>query len=206
MEILRHSQGEKGKMYIQNLNCSCNFCGKNFHKKPFAIKNGEGKYCSWKCYRGEKKTVEIVCKICGSSRTVWVSTLKRKRGKYCSHKCYSMGRRGTQAWNKGKPHMRLEKHPNWRGGISQEDYGLRWNEKLKESIRKRDGYSCMMCSRPQSMFKRKLDVHHIDENKKNSVPENLISLCMSCHMEIQHKFRGINVVPTSNRWLEYARG
>ncbi|TXH47080.1 MAG: HNH endonuclease, partial [Desulfurellales bacterium] len=31
--------------------------------------------------------------------------------------------------------------------------------------------------------KRKLQVHHIDYDKKNSHPDNLIALCHSCHMK-----------------------
>ena len=32
-------------------------------------------------------------------------------------------------------------------------------------------------------IKRKLDVHHIDYDKKNNDPKNLISLCRKCHMK-----------------------
>jgi hypothetical protein len=31
--------------------------------------------------------------------------------------------------------------------------------------------------------RRKLIVHHIDYNKKNNNPINLISLCLDCHMK-----------------------
>ena len=31
-------------------NCTCEICGKTFHKAPSAIANGEGKFCSTTCY------------------------------------------------------------------------------------------------------------------------------------------------------------
>jgi len=87
------------------------------------------------------------------------------------------------AWQ--KPEVRSkhmgENHPLWQGGSSKEPYSSSWTTYLKESIRKRDGYKCQVCSVPQEKLSRKLDVHHIDYNKKNCSPDNLISLCISCH-------------------------
>ena len=70
-----------------------------------------------------------------------------------------------------------EKHPNWKGGKSFELYGFNFTEKLKTSIRKRDKFTCQICKN------NGFDVHHIDYNKKNCDPNNLITLCRSCHMK-----------------------
>ena len=35
----------------------------------------------------------------------------------------------------------------------------------------------------QREFRDKLSVHHVDYNKQNSVPDNLISLCRGCHIK-----------------------
>lgn len=69
----------------------------------------------------------------------------------------------------------------WRGGISFEPYGLEFNRQLKEQIRTRDNHECHECHHTQEQIGYKLDVHHIDFNKRNNNPENLISLCKSCH-------------------------
>lgn len=69
----------------------------------------------------------------------------------------------------------------WLGGKSFEPYGLEFNRILKEHIRKRDNYRCRECNACRNDLKRKLDIHHIDYNKKNNKPKNLISLCISCH-------------------------
>lgn len=82
----------------------------------------------------------------------------------------------------------LEKSLNWQGGISFELYSIDWTDDLKESIRKRDSYVCQMsgCGIHQDElegFYRRLDVHHIDYDKKNLDPSNLITLCRNCHMK-----------------------
>jgi hypothetical protein len=103
-------------------------------------------------------------------------------------------RKGMISWNKGKINvysketiekMRLshlgkytgENHPNWRGGKSFILYGRDFTNELKTSIRKRDKFTCKICS------KNGYDVHHIDYNKKNCSENNLITLCRRCHMK-----------------------
>jgi len=72
-----------------------------------------------------------------------------------------------------------EKHPMWKGGISLDIYCEVWSDKeYKDSIKKRDGNRCLnsMCSNGNF-----LGVHHINYNKKDCHPKNLISLCRSCN-------------------------
>jgi len=73
------------------------------------------------------------------------------------------------------------RHPCWLGGISREPYAWTFNAELKEEVRRRDGYKCQLCGVPQAECKKALPVHHIDYDKKNSDPVNLISLCRTCH-------------------------
>jgi hypothetical protein len=71
-------------------------------------------------------------------------------------------------------------HWNWKGGISCEPYCEIWlNNEYKNSIKERDKYSCL---NPEcSKLNNKLCIHHIDYNKKNCHPFNLITLCFSCN-------------------------
>jgi len=71
--------------------------------------------------------------------------------------------------------MRGEKSYLWKGGISFEPYSLDWTRALKKIIRERDKHTCQIC------FNKGNHVHHIDYNKRNCNPENLITLCHSCH-------------------------
>jgi len=93
---------------------------------------------------------------------------------------------------------RGENHWNWNGG--DKEYGIEFNSQLKEQIRQRDGYRCQECFRHQDELydkkgkKYKLLIHHVDYNKKNNNPDNLISLCRSCHLQTNYK---------RNDWTDY---
>lgn len=61
------------------------------------------------------------------------------------------------------------------------DYTI--TDSVKEQIRKRDKYTCQECGKHQSQLKRQLNVHHIDYDKSNNSPTNLISLCNTCNIK-----------------------
>jgi len=69
------------------------------------------------------------------------------------------------------------KHNWWKGGISNNPYSVDWTETLRRSIRERDHYICQLCNQYGK------EVHHIDYNKQNSNPDNLITLCHHCHLK-----------------------
>jgi len=76
---------------------------------------------------------------------------------------------------------------NWLGGISFEPYSTDWKGSLIRLVLERDGHRCQICSGREN--ERKLSVHHIDYNKKNCSPNNLITLCNSandCHNVTNH--------------------
>lgn len=77
-----------------------------------------------------------------------------------------------------------EKSHRWKGGISRLPYSQDWTETLRKSIRQRDNYTCQLCGKTQKQEHRKLCVHHIDYDKENCNPENLIALCRSCNVEV----------------------
>lgn len=73
--------------------------------------------------------------------------------------------------------------PLWRGGFSRK-YSNEFNSELRELIRQRDNFTCQLCGVPQQECLNPLCVHHIDYNKYNPMPHNLISLCKSCHSRV----------------------
>jgi len=101
---------------------------------------------------------------------------------------------------KPQPWKRGSNHYNWRGGKSFEPYGLEFNNDLKEVIRNRDKRKCQICNKTELEIKRRMSVHHIDYNKQNNNPKNLISLCPKCHTKTNLK-RKYWVEFFSNRWL-----
>lgn len=73
-----------------------------------------------------------------------------------------------------------EGHPRWRGGKTNGQYCDAWcDNEYKLSLKQRDGFKCQnpccSCSGGD------LCLHHIDYNKENCHPSNLIILCRSCH-------------------------
>jgi len=73
-----------------------------------------------------------------------------------------------------------ELSPRWKGGISYEPYCSLWSDKeYKESIKERDGHKCLnpSCSKEHEL----LHLHHINYNKKDCNPKNIITLCVSCN-------------------------
>jgi len=71
-------------------------------------------------------------------------------------------------------------HPNWKGGITADPYCDAWLDKeYKDSLKERDGNKCLnpYCFKTS----KKLVIHHIDYDKKNCHPLNLITMCDPCN-------------------------
>lgn len=99
---------------------------------------------------------------------------------------WNKGKEGLQmAWNKGI--FGKDSHA-WLGGRSFEPYGPEFNRGLKEQIRERDNYTCQVSGLYGNV------VHHIDYDKKNNHPSNLITLSNNWNSKVN-----------SNRkyWMEY---
>lgn len=79
--------------------------------------------------------------------------------------------------------MKGSNNPNWKGGFCREPYSYDFDECRKNEVRKREEFKCFLCSTEEEYLNRKLDVHHIDYNKKNSAIENLVALCSICHAQ-----------------------
>ena len=62
-------------------------------------------------------------------------------------------------------------------------YTAEFNQKIKLLVRKRDKFNCQYCGKSEEELGKPLSVHHINYNKKDSHPCNLISICGSCHAE-----------------------
>ena len=73
-----------------------------------------------------------------------------------------------------------EKSVLWKGGIQFEPYSQDFSREYRALIRKRDGNRCKLCGKAGK------SVHHIDYNKRNSNPVNLITLCFRCHSKTNH--------------------
>jgi endogenous inhibitor of DNA gyrase (YacG/DUF329 family) len=190
---------------------TCDICGKVFYKIPSKAK--KSKFCSLKCQgiRRSQKAIKVkkICTVCGTVFKVWPSA---KETKYCCLKCKYADqpnitntgkfKKGQTAWNAGLNHNISDlvkkwtgvNNGRWLGGLSTTPYPSEFNDTLKNKIRKRDNYTCRECHQTKAQLGYTLAVHHIDYNKNNNDPVNLISLCKSCHAQTNFK---------RSDWTEY---
>jgi hypothetical protein len=136
----------------------CPVCGKQFITRTDQPHNT----CSGAC-RGKLKRnrVDITCAWCGKLAEKKKSKLRSKSGIYfCSRKCKDEAQKlgGIQAIM--PPHF----------GTGTGEYRKLFAE--NELYCRRCGYKEFTCG---------VDVHHIDENRKNMDKDNLVPLCAPCH-------------------------
>jgi len=148
-------------------------------RKNMIGKNREGMKELWK---NDKYRRNMIAKHTGKKQS---EKTKKKR---------SVAMLGFKHSEKTKEKMRMVKTKEHRENIikgmlkyfleqggSKEPYSVDWTQTLKRAVRERDNYICQVCSKYGNA------VHHIDYNKKNSNPDNLITLCGKCHAKTNHK-------------------
>lgn len=170
------------KIPSTKLKLYCEECGKEIYKYRAWAKRLKHHFCSRRCsalwksknLRGSNNPKYnsrfVKCSYCGNSVLKPSYIIEGSKNYFCNSKCF--GR-----WCSKK--MLGKNNPAWLGGHSFEPYSKNWNERLRRQIRERDNYICQLCGKVSSKT-----VHHIDYNKKNSVPENLITLCHGCNIYV----------------------
>lgn len=139
------------------------------------------------------------CLNCERSFEVYPSEIKKGNGKFCSRSCATTFRNihnnpakdALVKWKISKHHadVKDEKNPMYgRKGKLSPSYidgrnkfnGETYRRKLLASGRES---VCKICGESRE----KLDVHHVDGNRRNNELNNLIWLCKKCHNTIAHE-------------------
>jgi hypothetical protein len=81
---------------------------------------------------------------------------------------------------------RGERAGSWKGGVSFIPYTKDFNNHKKRYIRTRDNHVCQLCGKTKTENGKNLSVHHIDYNKSNCHETNLITLCITCNIRVNH--------------------
>ena len=56
---------------------------------------------------------------------------------------------------------------------------------FKENVREHFGRKCVICGQPESMFKRKLSIHHVNEDVSlDCYTSMMVPLCGKCHRQV----------------------
>ena len=175
---------------LKNLKVYCN----NSERRKFLFKSGKLKAWNKNLTKEDPRVVKntsseksIACRFKkGQSPKIKGSTfVKTYGGKEADRIVKQI--LATKKKNGTEP--KLEKNPRWLDGKSFEPYSPEFNKALKLKIKERDSFTCQECKRTEldliseNIHNRTLRIHHIDYNKKNSSPINLISLCQWCHMK-----------------------
>ena len=131
-------------------------CGKC--SKEF--RSQKGIYCSRECKDEAQKTGWYVkCFYCRNR--IWNTPARKKI--CCSDSC-------NQKW-------RLFNYRSNRINPSQS---------LRKKIYEKFEYTCGYCKKVKHDRMIPLQIHHIDDNPMNTVIENLVPLCLSCHMKTKY--------------------
>ncbi len=100
--------------------------------------------------------------------------------------------------------LKKELNPNWKGGISEQNYCYKFNESFKEHIREKFNRTCYICGKSEENLNKKLCVHHIDYNKNaicNGKEFAFVPLCHSCHSKTNgNRWYWFNLL--INYWLD----
>lgn len=167
---------------------TCEVCGDEYSAK-YAEKDSS-RFCSLDCdaawkseaYRGEGnpneyRQVEFTCEWCGEIDT----GAAYKENRFCSQPCMI-------EWRSRE--FSGEGHPRYKDGRDV-DRGASW-ERRKRKARERDNHSCQQCGADQDEVAQ-LHVHHIipfeefgvENHRKANSLQNLITLCASCHSNVE---------------------
>jgi hypothetical protein len=89
--------------------------------------------------------------------------------------------KGLTPWNKDNPLAMGENHPGWKGGIGKTGYGFDFTHELKQLIKYRDKFTCQRCGVNQNDLHYYIHVHHLDADRLNNNPDNLVCSCAKCN-------------------------
>jgi hypothetical protein len=118
-------------------------------------------------YKSAHDFIECTCPNGHKYKTRWYNWKTGHRCNKCARIRYSVIYSGDRS-------------PSWRGGLSLNNYCSAWQDnEYRQYIKDRDKNTCQnpYCFK----MSNKLSIHHIDYNKSNCHPNNLITLCVSCN-------------------------
>lgn len=175
----------KSKETGRTMNATCEICGDKTYRTPYMMKRNDHFYCSTKCTaRAQNKQVEVKCDYCGRNIKKHLYQVESRETEhfFCDRDC-------RVNWaNENGGFVSGEQHPQWRGGISYEEYGNKWTEDLREGVRTAQNNKCAICGCEVTRSKagEPLSIHHINYIKTDNRSSNLVGLCRSCHTKTNY--------------------
>lgn len=159
----------------------CQRCGAAFDYYP---SNKDGVYCPECVEEADEflgkpfaetvdvERIERTCDYCDKSMVMLECNRRQGHGRFCSNEC-------RNSWMSDQ----------W--GDGEAVYNGCWRE-VRREVLDRDDYRCQKCGVTSIELGQNPDVHHIKPVRTFDNPQeahsvnNLISLCKSCHMQVEH--------------------
>lgn len=164
---------------------TCEHCStQKVKRNDHIVKHGWGKFCSKNCMLKNIHWSEESKRAWGEKQKGKKLTELHKLHTSISMKLYIHTPEHNKNVSEAKigiprPDMIGENHWNWLGGKS--DYPVEFSIHLRRQIRRESNGCCFECGMTPKEQGWEMNVHHIDYDKNNNNPENLVALCDSCH-------------------------
>lgn len=174
---------------------SCDFCGDNVERYPYQLEDKDNTFCNRECHRqfqlekppeehGNYKggKISVDCSYCGEKEVKELHPNRLDQDNFfCDQKCLGKFREDEYSG---------EDNPNFKGGDWDHNYrGPDWTG-VRNSVRKRDNYTCQNCGATSEELGQMPDCHHIiaehtfDDATDAHYEDNLVLLCRDCHNEM----------------------
>lgn len=194
------------------LKVKCAWCGKEFDCTPSRYKASKSKAfcCSVECGSQYRKslTLNCQCEVCGKKLHRKPYAIKKQKHVYCSQKCANIAKEKLYS-GEGNPRygFRGELCPMWKGGRHETNYGYIEVYAPEHPFVPKDGYMLehrlvaeqYLLTDENSIevngkryLKPEYEVHHIDFDRRNNSPENLLVLIHKDHVGLHNKLNSNN--------------
>lgn len=186
----------------------CVNCNKHIEVKHKIRMERERIFCSKKCegeYRKSLVKDNYVCDNCGKSYHIKPSKLKLYEKHFCSMECHANYKKHAFKGEGNHQYgLKGSLNSSWKSDCKITNYGYRKIRSLNHPFRDCDDFvfehrlvaekfllddTNSVIVDGKKYLDPKLDVHHIDHNKLNNHPNNLIILTRDEHMKLHWKER-----------------
>jgi len=163
--ILKDKAGQKR----EHTEIPCDYCGKLFYIPTRYLTRSKTHYCSSGCKAdSQRERVNLTCALCGKEFSRTKSHILSEVS-FCSRDCKDRAQR-------------------IHGGIEDiiPDHYKNGKASYRRIAKRHYVWRCEICGYDEHELL--LQVHHIDSNRENNEPSNLIVLCPNCHTAITLKY------------------